>query len=109
MTSADDHPVGHPPYVLPTVDAAVIFHNESLADPGVAIGDRGTLEYRITFQTAVGATFDLAYGAMMYPDGVTVSVEGEGVETADDGAGKVTVTCTGSGQNVVVVILPKTA
>lgn len=102
---------GHAPFVRPTEDQpepTVVFQTESMSDPGYyPATDLGDLVYRCLFTTSEDGKFDFVYSTKMYPDGVQVSVEGEGVETSDDGQGVVSVKCTKAGENVTVVIQPK--
>lgn len=43
----------------------------------------------------------------MYQEGISVNVEGEGVEVSDDGKGRVKVTTKESSKEATVVITPK--
>lgn len=107
------HPlsVGHAPYALLPKDPsapAVIFQTETFSEPGAVAGDDGALEYRVTFTTVEGATFDVRYDTKrMYKGGVQVAVEGAGVEASDDGEGGVSVKCSRGGEIVTLVIGPE--
>ncbi|KAM0793328.1 hypothetical protein ACM66B_000785 [Microbotryomycetes sp. NB124-2] len=103
--------IGHAPYVLPTDDQpepTVIFQTEGISDPaGYYLDQPGERKYFCKFTTSSDGKFNLKYSSKMYPDGIEVSVEGQGVEAKDEGTGTVGVNCTKADENVKVWIQPK--
>ncbi|GJN91579.1 hypothetical protein Rhopal_004602-T1 [Rhodotorula paludigena] len=96
---------GHAPFVRhdTSYEPTTIFQLETI--------DPSTREYRcsVTTGSAVGESFDIAYDLkrMYAPEGaVKVAVEGDGLETHDDGKGTVRVKTTSSGKTASVVIAP---
>ncbi|GEM06154.1 lipid-binding START containing protein [Rhodotorula toruloides] len=105
---------GHAPYIrLPagTTSTSIIFQTESFSDPPAnPETDDHVREYRCVLTTGseAGEAFELVYDAnRMYSGGIVVRVEGEGVETSDDGKGVVRVKTSASGKDATVVIAPK--
>lgn len=113
MHSSPPRPDGYAPFVRlnpPTDEPSIVFQTESFSDPPANVDDEHAREYRCVITTGdkTGETFEIEYDTKrMYPGGVRVELEGQGVTIDDDGQGRVKVTTTDARKDVTVVITPK--
>ncbi|GAA5838101.1 hypothetical protein JCM3766R1_004200 [Sporobolomyces carnicolor] len=104
---------GYAPFVRlnpPTDEPSIVFQTESFSDPPANVDDEHAREYRCVITTGdkTGETFEIEYDTKrMYPGGVRVELEGQGVTIDDDGQGRIKVTTTDARKDVTVVITPK--
>jgi len=104
---------GYAPFIRltpPSGEPSIIFQTESFSDPPGVAGDPHPREYRCVLTTGskTDETFEIEYDTKrMYKEGISVTVEGEGVEVTDDGKGRVKVTTKESNKEATVVISPK--
>jgi len=104
---------GYAPFIRltpPSEEPSIIFQTESFSDPPAVVGDAHPREYRCVLTTGskTDETFEIEYDTKrMYQEGISVNVEGEGVEVSDDGKGRVKVTTKESNKEATVVITPK--
>ncbi|GAA5922688.1 START domain-containing protein [Sporobolomyces koalae] len=104
---------GYAPFIRLSASSdepSIIFQTETFSDPPATPDEAHPREYRCVITTGSKATesFEIEYDKKrMYSKGISIAIEGEGVEAQDNSEGRVKVTTTDTGKDVTIVITPK--